>query len=361
MTVDEARKSAKTTLAIVDNGGDPKAAQDQGRAAPTVRELAEQYLASPEFNKKTAKVQTCDRSRIEAHILHRIGGEKVEGLTAASARRLKQQITTDTRRNSRKRQLGGPGAARKTLRLLSAMLAWAKAEELIMVTPFALRDLKLGGDGARDAVITEPAEYARLFATMDEMVGQGILRREVRAFIVLLASSGLRRGEAWLLRWGQVDLSRRQITLTSSKGAKLAQQRGRPATTEIVGVPPIAAAALAELMPEQFSPDDLVFSPSRGAQLAVNHDWLKVREAAGLPAGLTLHGLRHSVGTIGAISGMSMPELQALLRHAQPGTTARYLHMARVSGGLADRAMAGVLPVVDAPSAPVVPIRRGVG
>jgi hypothetical protein len=41
---------------------------------------------------------------------------------------------------------------------------------------------------------------------------------------------------------------------------------------------------------------------------------------------------------------MSMPELQALLRHRQPSTTARYIHMAQASGGLADKAMAGVLP-----------------
>jgi hypothetical protein len=46
---------------------------------------------------------------------------------------------------------------------------------------------------------------------------------------------------------------------------------------------------------------------------------------------------------------MSMPELQALLRHKQPGTTARYLHFAQASGGLADKAMSGVLPPVDAP------------
>jgi integrase len=119
--------------------------------------------------------------------------------------------------------------------------------------------------------------------------------------------------------------------------------------------------ALAELQPEKVTPNTLVFSPASGEQLSVNRDWIMVRKAAGLPDALTLHGLRHSAGTVGALAGMSMAELQALLRHRQPGTTARYLHFAERSGGLADKAMAGVLPVVDAPSAPVVPIRRGVG
>jgi integrase len=360
MTVDDARKAAKAKLAIVDGGGDPKGALDQARAAPTIREIAEQYLASIGFAEKTQKTQTCDRARIDCHILPRIGGEKAAAVTAPAARRLQRQIANDTRRNARKRELGGPGAARKVLRLLSAVLRWAKDEEMIADIPFELRELNLGGDGMREVVITSAEEYARLFATMDELTAKGTLRPEVRAFFMLLASTGLRRGEAWTLRWRQVDLNRRQITLTNSKGSKLARQRGRAVSqTEIVGVPAIAAAALVELMPKEPAPEALVFAPTHGVQLSVNRDWIAVRKAAGLPTGLTLHGLRHSVGTVAAIGGMSMAELQTLLRHKQPGTTARYIHMAAMAGGLADKAMGGVLPAADTHSAEVVPMQRG--
>jgi integrase len=360
MTVDEARKAAKDTLAAVDSHRDPKAEQDTHRAAPTVREIAEKYLASNEFKEKTAQVQSCDQSRINAHILARIGGEKAANITKVVARRLHRQITDDTRRNSRKRQLGGSGAARKVLRLLETMLRWATDEGVIAEVPFTCRELKLDGDGLRECVITSAEEYARLFSTMVSLVDKGKLRPTVRAFFILLASTGLRRGEAQALRWGQVDLDRRQITLDGTKGSKLARRRGRVVSkTEIVGMPPIAAMALAELRPENVTPYDLVFVPAQGERLAVNHDWVAVRKAAELPDGLTLHGLRHSTGTVGALAGMSMAELQSLLRHRQPGTTARYIHFAERSGGLADKAMAGVLPAVDAPSAPVVPMRRG--
>jgi len=346
MTVDEARKAARAALAVVDAGGDPKAAQERGRAVPTIREVAGLYLASPEFAGKTPKVQLNDRARIDAHIVFRIGGEKADAVTAQVARRLRHQIATDTRHNARKRQLGGAGAARKALRLLGAMLRWAKDEGLIAAAPFTLRELNLGGDGSRDATITTLEEYTRLFTTMEDMVARGALRRDARALIMLIASTGLRRGEAQTLRWSQVDLAQRQIRLNGSKGAALARRRGGTGSlSEIVGLPQAAAAALGELNQDRSDADGLVFAPARGAQLSINRDWLAVRKAAGLPADLTLHGLRHSVGTVGAIAGMSMPELQALLRHRQPGTTARYIHFARASGGLTDKAMSGVLPV----------------
>jgi integrase len=359
MKVIEARKAARAKLAQVDQGRDPGAERAQTRAMPTIKDLAVLYSGSDDFKGKTPLVQTNDKARLEHHILRHLAGTKADAITPGEARKMVRAITTDTRMNSRKRRMGGPGAARKAVRLLAAMLAWAKGEEIIPTIPFALRDLKLDGDGQREAVITEVAEYARLFETIDRLAAEGSLRPEVRAFFVLVASTGLRRGEAQALRWGQVDLARRQITLTGSKGLKLARKRGGAAMQEIVGIPPVAAEALRRIAPDDIDDGALVFEPAHGAKLSVNRDWLAVRKAAGLPPELTLHGLRHSVGTVGAIRGMSMPELQALLRHKQPGTTARYLHLAQASGGLADKAMGGVLPGFDEARADVVPLRRG--
>ena len=361
-SVDEARKEARKRLAEVDSGRDPQDEKLRLRAQPTVQALAEAYLASPEFAQKTSKTKTNDRARIDLHILPRIGAEKVSSVTAPAARRLHQQIVADERTNRRNRKLGGRGAARKALRTLAAMTAWGGEHAFIAAQPFKLRELRLEGDATRDAVITSAEEYARLVGTMDAMVTAGALRPTARAFVVLAASTGLRRGEAQGLRWGQVDLQRRQVTLTTTKGRALARRRGGDqGGAEIVGLPPIAAAALAEIRPDDAAADGLVFVPAQGERLAVNRDWIAIRKAAGLPPDLTLHGLRHSVGTVGAINGMSMAELQALLRHRQPGTTARYIHFAQMAGGLADKAMGGVLPSPAAPTTPVVSLRRSVG
>ena len=39
MSVDEARRTARTVLAVVDSGGDPKEAQLRVRGVPTIRDL----------------------------------------------------------------------------------------------------------------------------------------------------------------------------------------------------------------------------------------------------------------------------------------------------------------------------------
>jgi integrase len=99
------------------------------------------------------------------------------------------------------------------------------------------------------------------------------------------------------------------------------------------------------IRPERPAPEDQVFVPLQGDVIEINRDWLKVRAKAGLPEELTLHGLRHSAGTVAIIAGLSTAEVQKLLRHRNISTTAKYIHLAEASRSrLQDRAMAGVLP-----------------
>jgi integrase len=93
-------------------------------------------------------------------------------------------------------------------------------------------------------VLTTPEEYARLFRALDALVAEGNMRPAARAFLVVAALTGMRRGELQGLRWADVNLAERRITLTNSKGAKLARRGIR---TEMVSLPPFAAAALAAI------------------------------------------------------------------------------------------------------------------
>ena len=341
MALDDARIAAKAMLAKVDSGGDPATDSVKNRAAWTAREAWEHYAVSAEAAKKTPRSQTEDASTARLHVLRHIGTTKLADIDVPAVRRLHRAVVGDQRTNSRKRKLGGPGAARRAVRVLSAMLTWAVGEGQLGRNPI-IGALRLDGGGERTTVLDQPEQYARLFKTMDTMVADDDLRPPIRAFVVLLAATGMRRNEARTLQWGDIDLGARRITLRSPKGTKLARNG---ATTETVSLPPIAAAALAEVRPEDAADADLVFAPARGKLIAVNHDWNRIRAKAELPAGLVLHSLRHSIGTAGIVAGMSTAEVGKMLRHRNIAVTQRYVHLAEASRSrLQDRAIGQLIP-----------------
>jgi integrase len=64
-----------------------------------------------------------------------------------------------------------------------------------------------------------------------------------------------------------------------------------------------------------------------------------------LPPELTLHGLRHSIGTNAVLAGLTAPEVQALLRHRNASTSTKYIHLAdQHRARLQDRVVATLLP-----------------
>jgi integrase len=154
-----------------------------------------------------------------------------------------RSIEADKRTNSRNRKLGGPGAARKAVRVLSSLMTWAVGEGRLERNPI-IGNLRLTGDNQRETIIGAPEEYVRLYAAMDDLVASGDLRPMVRAFIVVAALTGARRGELRGLRWGDVDLEARRVTLRGTKGSKLATKGPK---LEFMGLPWRAVNALAAI------------------------------------------------------------------------------------------------------------------
>jgi integrase len=336
------RAAARAVLAIVDAGGDPAAERASRRAVWTVNTMWEHYRASPEFARCTLASRAAITSGFVAHILPRLGTQLLNRIDVPAARRLMHAITMDTRTFRRGLRLGGAGAARKTMHTLTAALSWAVGEGAIERNPLK-GTLRIGSGGVRETVITTPEEYARLFTAMDTMVAAGKLRPIVRAFIVVAALTGARRSELQTLTWGQVDLAARRITLADTKGGKLAKRAG--VRTESMSMPPLAVAALAALKPEHARPEELVFPPTRGERLCLTWAWRRIRTVANLPPDLALHGLRHSIGTAAVLAGLTAPEVQAMLRHRNIGTSAKYIHLAdQHRARLQDRVVATLIP-----------------
>ena len=224
MTLDQARAAAKGVLARVDAGGDPAADTAAERAAWTVREAWAAYAASRELARKAPRTQTEDGATARLHVLRHLGADKLAAIDVPAVRRMHRAVEADQRTNARKRRLGGTGAARRAVRVLSALMSWAVGEGRLDRNPI-IGGLRLDGEGERTTILDQPEQYARLFETMDRMVAEGRLRAIVRAFVVLLAATGMRRNEARTLVWGDIDLGARRITLRDPKVNEAGTQR----------------------------------------------------------------------------------------------------------------------------------------
>src|SRR5438874_9929427 len=77
LTAAQARRDAEILRGIIREGGDPAAERSRERAIPTMRVLAEEYLASPAFLKVKPRTQDGYRRLIECHILPLLGDRRV--------------------------------------------------------------------------------------------------------------------------------------------------------------------------------------------------------------------------------------------------------------------------------------------
>ncbi|MGO3934484.1 site-specific integrase [Rhodopseudomonas pseudopalustris] len=360
MTPDEARKRAEKLRREVGDGRSPLAEKRAARAALTIGDLLDRYLASERFKRKAPSTQTVDRGRIERHLRPLLGKLVVESVSpqdveAAHAKIVAGKTAIDTPSGKKRGRIivrGGEGTARMAIRLLRAILSWGRTAKVLPIGVGAdlVAGVEIGRDGQRDLILDDPAAYGRLWKMLDQLTnpdaladGESIMRTEVADAIRVIALTGARKGEILGLRWRHIDLRAGTITLpldAHKTGRKTGQAR-------VIGLPAIAAAVIARQ--PKGEPDDLVFRPARGgAKLDLTKPWAIVRAAAGLPAGIGLHGLRHSLASHMAMEGAQAAEIMTALGHRDISTSAKYVHWARDRRQeLAERAAAGITAAIS--------------
>lgn len=251
----------------------------------------------------------------------------------------------------------GPMQAAKAYRLLRAILNTAEADGLIAKNP-----CRIPGAG-------QERSPERPLVTPDMVLDLAdAITPRLRAFVLLAAFGGLRRGELLGLRRRHVDLEagtvrvETQVVLLAGEG-----RRETPPKTEAgrrtVHLPDVVLGPLADHLAAYAGPgeDGWVFTGEKGGPLSratLYPEFDRARTAAGLE-GVTLHDLRHAAGTLAAWTGATTRELMARLGHASPRAALRYQHAAQDR----DRDIAARLDVlVDAasrkPKAPVEPLAR---
>jgi len=169
--------------------------------------------------------------------------------------------------------------------------------------------------------ILSVAEVARVLMTTR--------RLRFRVFFLTTYSLGLRLGEALALEVGDLDAGAARVHVRNAKGGK----------DRFVLLPDLTLRQLRQLWRHHRHPR-LLF-PSPGTDIATAtapmhrggvQAALKAALAeCGLHRKLSVHSLRHSYATHLLEAGVDLREIQALLGHASPATTARYTQLTRIT------------------------------
>ncbi|BCO32883.1 integrase [Thiohalobacter sp. COW1] len=357
-TAAAARDKAKKYRRTVEDGGDPLADKQAERKAMTLAQLLDAYTDSPAFADKAQSTQDLDKSRIKRHLKPTLGKKYVHQLRPDDVRRAfgairdgKTAIDEKTGFRGRAIVKGGEGAARMAIRVLRSALNWAIKEGKATDNPAS--SVEIGHDGNRDIILKDPKQYTALFKTLEQMENEKRLRPQVADAIRVIALTGARRSEIAGLRWKHVSLETGILTLPPS-AHKTGKKTNKP---RIIGLPAAAQAVIAKQ--DEGEPDDYVFPPRSGkGPLNLSKPWRQIREEAGLPEGIGLHGLRHSFASYMAMNGAQAAEIMTVLGHRQITTAQKYIHWAQdgraalaekaaahISGALEDKKHAEILPL----------------
>lgn len=157
-----------------------------------------------------------------------------------------------------------------------------------------------------------------------------------RVFFLTVYSMGLRLGEGLRLEVGDIDADRHRVHVRNAKGGK----------DRYVLLPDVTLLTLrrfwmthrnrrllfpnangnTKLMRKATGPMD-----RGGVQLALK---AAIRDC-GIQRRITVHSLRHSFATHLLELGVDLREIQSILGHASPATTARYAHLTTVTSAAA--------------------------
>ncbi|MEE8523568.1 MAG: tyrosine recombinase XerC [Thermoanaerobaculia bacterium] len=156
---------------------------------------------------------------------------------------------------------------------------------------------------------------------------QPLDRRDL-ALLELLYATGLRVGELVSLNWRDLDLGARVLRVVGKGGKERMVPFGKPAA-EALGA---WLADWEELVDDSGAAvdEDPVFLNSRGARLgdrSVRRILDRHTAAAGIPAGVHPHTLRHTFATHMLEEGADLRTIQELLGHSSLSTTQRYTHV----------------------------------
>jgi len=159
-----------------------------------------------------------------------------------------------------------------------------------------------------------------------------------QAIIATAALTGMRQGEVIALRWGDVDLAKRQITVRRSYSeGRLSEQPKTAAGAHTIDIGKDLAAILKRWKLKcPRSPIGLCFPSPKGRHLDAGQLTRAAFKPALKAAGLRpvrFHDLRHGFASALLLSGVDLVRVSKVLGHASPVVTMSiYAHVLRGLG-----------------------------
>jgi integrase len=330
-TVEEGRRKALELLSRVSNGEDPALEEANDRRATrekTVEALFPEYLRDGVGIRRDSTLEYYE-SLGRLYVLPSLGKLPVAKVTPRDV--------TELHRSLRETKV----TANRVVQLIRAFYYWMERRGIFSgdnparrIERFAekpreryltVEEMGRLGQAIRTAetVGLEPAPEHRKVPTSTRTRNAGMFSGAPQpanptavAALRLLMLTGWREKEALTLRWDAVNFERGTVTLEDTKSGRSNR--------------PIPAPAMALIAEQPRLEGSLYVFPGRvaGKPLQeIQRLWYAVRHAAELK-GVRLHDLRHSVASIAAAQGFSLPLIGKLLGHADSRSTARYAHLA---------------------------------
>lgn len=183
-----------------------------------------------------------------------------------------------------------------------------------------LRGALLARDNGRRKA-RESANRWRRERGYEEWATHATYTDHITPLVLLALNTGLRRGELLQLRWRDLDLQRRMLTVRG-EGAKTRQTRHVPLNSE-------ATRVLKDWRPTVFEPDWCVFGGSTEVTplVAVKKAWRSVMKTANVTQ-FRFHDLRHTFASKLVMAGVDLNTVRELLGHKSLLMTLRYAHLA---------------------------------
>jgi integrase len=275
----------------------------------TVEELIAHYkrIELSDSNSKTARTKEVYRHQLDQVVSPRWAAFRLSEVKPVAVEKWLNEMSV------------APATRYKTKGVMSVLFQHAMRYEWADRNPIRL--VRQSAMPQHEQIVLEPVEIQALLSE---------LRDPFRTLILLASVTGLRRGELFGLKWGDIDFADAEIRIVRSivdqvEGLPktLASRRPVPMASEL------ASALLTWKKQTSYSKsEDWVFaSPLAIGKLPYWPDAVLKRhvypaaERAGITKRIGWHSFRRTLATLLQSSGASVKTTQELLRHASPTIT----------------------------------------